>query len=653
MKNLVIFYFFAFILALSGCQGGGSSSSNTNDSTDTSDTTDTTDNSTDDSTDDSDSTDSSDNNTDDSTDTSDSTDSSTPITPNIVSLTPAADSSNVSVDSTLSITFNTELNASTVTTSTNTECTGSVQLSADNFVTCAPLSVSTSDNKTFVFTPTEDLKHLHTYHVHITTNVATAEGETLQANYTSSEGFTTANISGVFDTAFSGDGKVVYLGNEYMENKSGDVIALDSQGRIFVAGSIYINTPATYEDAAIWCYTENGELCDDFGSGGIVTLDRDERDDFINDLLIDEDDYIYALGDTEICNAGGTACDSEATVWKLDASGNLVNAFGGDGMTTFGLYGDITDDNEESSWVSHGGFDASGNLILLGGARNHLWDIQSYIAKINTLNGAFDTSFDSDGLLTFESVDEGGSVTYNNIQFYGLLLEGSDIYITGLGDYDPYNRDVLVGKFNSDGTPNTAFGGNGFVFNRTIIDDAANESGKALALTESGKLIIAGVSANQDGDDLISLWRFDATTGAADTSFGTDGAVFQPFLTDDAAYTEGQASAQMRTMILDSEENILVGGSSRVNFSLEYGVVYRFNSDGAIDTDFGDNGVIKLSNISSHDRAEKTDYINALYFNQNGRLLVAGMGYGPDRNVDDEGSIVQDYFYDMILLRLK
>ena len=591
MKNLIIFYFFAFILALSGCQGGGSSSSNTNDSTDTSDTTDTTDNNADDSTD---------NNTGDSTDTSDSTDTTAPVSPSVVSFTPAANSTDVAVDTTLSVAFNTELNAATVTTnSSTTECSGNVQLSADNFVTCAPLSVSTSDNKTFVFTPTEDLKHLHTYHVHITTNVATAEGETLQANYTSSEGFTTANINGVFDTAFSGNGKLDYQ-DETAEMQGFD-IAYDSQGRIFIAGG----DPES-ETSTLWCYTPLGELCSDFATDGVF-----QSSGFpFKHLVIDSSDNIYALKNS-------SASDSDDfDIVKLNSNGQLVNDFGTSGIQTITLI-----DGTESA----GNFQAvifNEDLIISGWQDDRSTSIPAdgFIAKVSRLTGNLDTTFDSDGLVTLTSVGGQGYVQFHDI----LVDDAGSIYITGYsggGSSGTTDQNMIIAKYTSEGALDTSFDSDGIVTNTRVLTTTQHEQGKSLVFDQNGNLIILGTARGDENYDQIAIWRYDPQTSALDTSFADNGATFIDTQWSDSS--DHQYTLAGHDVHIDQANNILLSVNyfnDDISVNATIGLVFRLTPGGELDLSFADDGKLPIEDITD----EKNLYVQAMELDTNGRVIATG-----------------------------
>lgn len=121
-----------------------------------------------------------------------------PIYPTVVSVIPADSSTGISISTTVSATFSHAMNSTTLTTNTSdTTCSGSVQLSADSFETCVTMTAdpsTDSENKTFTITPDSDLENETTYQIRVTTIATDNDGDALQSDYTTANGFTTASI---------------------------------------------------------------------------------------------------------------------------------------------------------------------------------------------------------------------------------------------------------------------------------------------------------------------------------------------------------------------------------------------------------------------------------------------------------------------------
>ncbi|MDT8447741.1 MAG: Ig-like domain-containing protein [bacterium] len=97
----------------------------------------------------------------------------------------------------IQITFNEAMTASTITTGTSTTCSGSIQLSSSStFATCVAMSSSvsaSSDLKTFTATPAANLSSLTQYYIKVTTAAKDASSNALASDYTDSIGFQTAD----------------------------------------------------------------------------------------------------------------------------------------------------------------------------------------------------------------------------------------------------------------------------------------------------------------------------------------------------------------------------------------------------------------------------------------------------------------------------
>ena len=125
------------------------------------------------------------------------------ISPIISSISPTDNSSDVAVATTVAVTFNEEISTGTVTTNTSdTSCSGSFQLSSDNFSSCIKFSASptvSNDDKTFTLTPSSSLSTRTTYQIKLTTTVKDANGVAL-------ESYTTNGFTTYYDRFTSGSG---------------------------------------------------------------------------------------------------------------------------------------------------------------------------------------------------------------------------------------------------------------------------------------------------------------------------------------------------------------------------------------------------------------------------------------------------------------
>ena len=114
--------------------------------------------------------------------------------PTVSSVSPTDNSTDVAVSTTTTVTFSKNMSTGTVTTNTSdTTCSGSFQLSSDNFTTCVKMSATPSasnDDKAFTSTPADNLISLTTYRHKVTTSGKDSGGNSLAEAYTTN-GFTT------------------------------------------------------------------------------------------------------------------------------------------------------------------------------------------------------------------------------------------------------------------------------------------------------------------------------------------------------------------------------------------------------------------------------------------------------------------------------
>ena len=118
--------------------------------------------------------------------------------PQVYSVSPDENSFLISVKTPVSVMFSREMDAGSITTNTaSNSCSGTIQLSPDNFSTCVKMSESPSDSEgktTFNVVPVNDLLHSTNYKIRIKNTAKDKNGIALEADYTSEKGFTTISL---------------------------------------------------------------------------------------------------------------------------------------------------------------------------------------------------------------------------------------------------------------------------------------------------------------------------------------------------------------------------------------------------------------------------------------------------------------------------
>ncbi|MEK7287127.1 MAG: hypothetical protein AAB091_01025, partial [Elusimicrobiota bacterium] len=239
--------------------------------------------------------------------------------------------------------------------------------------------------------------------------------------------------SGALDTTFSGDG--IYTHDSAAGGNGADAanaLAIDSSGRIVVAG--YSASLANGLDLALWRLTSSGALDTTFSGDGIYTHDSaagGNGDDAANAVAIDSSGRIAAAGYST------SASSIDLALWRLSSSGDLDGGFGASGIYTAGRVGG---DRALSMAI-----DQAGNIYVSGFLTNSASDMGTW--KLDA-SGALDSSFGSSGILSHDSAaggggdDEGRAIAFDSLG--NLVIVG---YSVGL----PTN-DLAVWKITNEGT---------------------------------------------------------------------------------------------------------------------------------------------------------------------------------------------------------
>jgi uncharacterized delta-60 repeat protein len=214
---------------------------------------------------------------------------------------------------------------------------------------------------------------------------------------------------------------------------------------------------------------------------------------------------------------------------------------------------------------------ANGKILTAGG----LLSGPPVVMRFNA-DGSPDTSFDGDGTLAAEQDDE-------TFGYHAALAPDGKIVIT-THDREPVLRFY---RFNADGTRDTSFGANGRA--AQSFNDVQLVSSGAVEVQEDGKIIFAyAVQRSLDVTDHY-LGRLNV-----------DGS-------NDASFRGGFASPQELEVF--GVDDLLIGPDGKIYLSgailapegepsYNAGVVQRFNSNGTIDTSFGQGGTTRLIDVA-------------------------------------------------------
>jgi uncharacterized delta-60 repeat protein len=253
-------------------------------------------------------------------------------------------------------------------------------------------------------------------------------------------------------------------------------------------------------------------------------------------------------------------------------------------------------------------------------------------------NGQLDPSFSYDGMagfaVGFERIP--ATITDGAIQADGKLMLLGQTYLGPAGYYAPTSKEVVLRRFNIDGTADTSFGTDGTV-------KPALTTAVSLAIRSDGKILVTGtVGSGVTAEGAIA--RLEAN-GAIDSTFDGDGVraslpnslgsiVIQAddrmlvqgsgklyrFAADgsfDSTFdTDGELVSPTTLFALQSDGRIVAVGRTTVGGQPEF-AIYRYSSDGSADTSFDTDGVLN----TTFGHAETPTAVSLL---PNGNIFVSG-----------------------------
>ena len=289
-------------------------------------------------------------------------------------------------------------------------------------------------------------------------------------------------MAGDLDISFDGDGKVttaVGSGNDYAYS-----VAIQSDGKIVVAGESG-NSPGN-RDFALTRYNANGSLDISFDGDGKVTTDFGSRfDDVAYSVAIQSDGKIVVAGYS--LNSGG---NWDFALTRYNANGSLDISFDGDGKVTTDFGGAL--DRAVSVAIQ-----SDGKIVAAGYSDNGS-NRDFALTRYNS-NGSLDTTFDGDGKVTtdFGSIDTALSVA---IQSDGKIV------VAGYSGNTPFNWDFALTRYNSNGSLDTTFDGDGKV---TTAIGISSDYAFSVAIQSDGKIVAAGYSDNGSSNRDFALTRYN------------------------------------------------------------------------------------------------------------------------------------------------
>ena len=318
---------------------------------------------------------------------------------------------------------------------------------------------------------------------------------------------------------------------------------------------------------------------------GYITTDFSGFDDNGVGVAIQSDHKILVTG------SSSDGVDFDFAVARYNSDGSIDTTFGSNGMVTTAI--GSTDDYGNRNILQN-----DGKILLVGYIAVGSSGRQFALVRYNS-DGSLDTSFSGDGKWTapIASYDLASAIT---LQSDGKILIAGRALISGNGS------DYTLVRFNTDGSLDTTFSGDGIATTQVFGSDFAN----SVQVQADGKIIVAGYvykSAQEIYD--FGLVRYNVD-GTLDTTFSDDGMVITDFGLSLRDY--------VREVAVQDDGKIVVAGITSNGNDTDFALI-RYNSDGSIDSSFGVEGkVVTDFGYAVEDSA--TDML----IQSDGKILVVG-----------------------------
>jgi len=250
--------------------------------------------------------------------------------------------------------------------------------------------------------------------------------------------------------------------------------------------------------------------------------------------------------------------------------------------------------------------------VLMAGRGYNQDDADFAVARFNS-DGSLDTSFGTGGMVL---VDMGSM----NETAYALAVQtNGKIVVVGQADGGVSTYDFGITRLNGDGSLDTGFGTNG----KKLVDFAGGyDIAYGVVVHASGKITVAGTASDPDFHFRFGMVQLNAN-GSLDSNFGVNGLVMTEFSEVVDPQTTKSFETEPFTIMAGGGGSVILGGyaydldTATTNLALA-----RYNSDGSLDTSFGDGGKV-MTDLGADDEG-----IHAMTMDADGNIIVAGNGNG-------------------------
>lgn len=291
------------------------------------------------------------------------------------------------------------------------------------------------------------------------------------------------------------------------------------------------------------------------GTGFRLTDVASSSNDVGRDIFVQPDGKIMVAA----------SCNGRFCALRYNADGTLDTTFSGDGIA----------ESSFTAAATAGGLQADGRVVVAG----LLNSTTAALTRFNS-DGTVDTTFGTAGQVTTVFGGTNPNIRAVLTQSDGKIVVVGTRNLPGPGDL----RDIVMARYNLDGSPDTTFDGDGILISN--LTPAATEVANDAVLQPDGKIVICGSKADSIGFSNFLIARYNSD-GSVDTTFDGDGFV------DPDLWPSGNDFANHVT--LSPIGRIIAGGLGQDPMTLQQSLaMLSYRTDGTPDSAFDGDGRLLL-----------------------------------------------------------
>ncbi len=380
---------------------------------------------------------------------------------------------------------------------------------------------------------------------------------------------------GALDMSFDKDGKVTTAIGVDMDNKA-ECVAVQDDGKIVIGGR---TGDGTSDDIVLVRYNTDGSLDTNFGTLGVV-IQPLQGIESATGITIQKDGKLVVVGWTD------DGSKISIVLLRYETSGVLDQSFGVNGVVTETIGGA----RDEATGVA---LQKNGKIVV---SATSYYGTTNYFATLRyDTKGLLDGSFQ--GGIVLKCV---GSISSESSSI--AIQKDQKIILAG-SSFNGNDWEFALVRFDLDGTLDENFGTKGVVIGSI---GGGNDFSSSLLVQEDRMIVIAGFSFDGTRSN-FTLQRY-GPEGTLDGSFGVNGTIISHI---------GSGHSQVNGIVYQKDGKIIAAGNSSDGTGDMYTLV-RYDSDGLLDTKFGNNGITKTKILGVNDNA------NSIALQGDGKVVLAG-----------------------------